>query len=108
MCYNYSMKKEEVLKYLANVKKQYAEEGFIIKGLFGSYSRGEETLESDIDVLIEATPEFADRYGFGAISRIKEIQNELSKKLGVPVDFADITGLGKTGEKFIIKRTIYV
>jgi len=102
------MKKEEILTYLSNVKKKYEQEGFIIKGLFGSYSRGEETPQSDIDILIEATPTFANKYGFQSISRMKEIQNELSLHFGTPVDFADITGLGKTGREFIIKRTIYV
>lgn len=102
------MNKEYILNYLSNVKDKYQKEGFLIKALFGSYSRDEASADSDVDILVEATPEFASRYGFGAIERIHEIQKELSKALGLNVDLADSTGMGKTGKKFIIDRAIYV
>jgi predicted nucleotidyltransferase len=102
------MKKAEILSYLLNVKKKYQKEGFIIKALFGSYSRDEAEECSDVDVLVEATPEFAAHYGFGAIERINEIQKEMSNALGVKVDLADSTGMGRTAKKFIIDRAIYV
>lgn len=102
------MNKESILNYLVNVKEIYEKEGFLIKALFGSYSRDEADAQSDVDILVEATPEFANKYGFGAIKRIHEIQAEISKALGLPVDLADSTGMGKTGKKFIIDRAIYV
>ncbi len=105
---NTNITKDFILTYLKSIKDKYKSEGFLIKALFGSYSRGEENTKSDIDILVEATPEFANRYGFKAISRIKEIQSELSHSLGVSVDLADSTGMGKTGKKFIIDRAIYV
>jgi uncharacterized protein len=70
--------KKDILISLKELKKIYNKEGFIIKGLFGSYSR------------------------------VKEIENELSIFFKVPVDLADSSGMGKTGNKFIIERTIYV
>jgi predicted nucleotidyltransferase len=102
------MKKETILDYLSSIKPKYEREGFLIKALFGSYSREEADENSDIDILVEATPEFASRYGFGAIARIKQIQAELTKALGVTVDLADSTGMGRTEKKFIIDRAIYV
>ncbi|MBE0513474.1 nucleotidyltransferase domain-containing protein [Sulfurimonas sp.] len=102
------MNKESILNYLVNVKEVYEKEGFLIKALFGSYSRDEADAQSDVDILVEATPEFASKYGFGAIKRMHEIQAEISKALGLPVDLADSTGMGKTGKKFIIDRAIYV
>ena len=102
------MNKESILNYLSNVKLKYQDEGFLIKALFGSYSRDEATTNSDVDVLVEATPKFASLYGFSAIARIKEIQKEMSTALGLEVDLADSTGMGKTGKKFIIDRAIYV
>ncbi|NOQ32206.1 MAG: nucleotidyltransferase [Helicobacteraceae bacterium] len=102
------MTKEYILNYLSNVKAKYQEEGFYIKALFGSYSRDEANDDSDIDILVEATPKFANKYGFNAIKRIKEIQNEMSLAIGLPVDLADSTGMSKTGKKFIIDRAIYV
>ena len=102
------MRKEHILNYLSSVKEQYQEEGFYIKALFGSYARDEADVRSDVDILVEASKEFANKYGFGAIARIKEIQDELSQALGVPVDLADSSGMGSTAKKFIIDRAIYV
>jgi len=102
------MNKESILHYLATAKEKYQEEGFIIKALFGSYSRGEADADSDVDILVEATPAFAQRYGFGAIARVYEIQAELAETLGVKVDLADSTGMSQTAKKFIIERAIYV
>jgi len=102
------MTKEYILNYLSSVKEKYMKEGIIIKALFGSYSRNEATENSDIDILIEATPRFANTYGFGAITRLKDIELELGKAFETKVDLADITGMGKTAKKFIVDRAIYV
>ena len=102
------LQKSEIIEKLHSVKSKYSQEGFIIQGLFGSYSRDEADENSDIDILVEATPEFANRYGFKAIERIKEIQKELSEFFNISVDLADSSGMGKTAKKFIIDRAIYV
>ncbi|MEA3434262.1 MAG: nucleotidyltransferase domain-containing protein [Campylobacterota bacterium] len=102
------MTQEYILDYLRSVKAKYMKEGIDIKALFGSYSRNEQTSSSDVDILIEATPEFANKYGFGAISRLHEVELELAKVFNTKVDLADITGMGKTAKKFIIDRAIYV
>jgi len=102
------LKKSEILEKLKEVKKVYSKEGFIIKGLFGSYSRDEADENSDVDILVEASSEFALKYGFQSVARIKEIQNELSILFGVSIDLADSSGMGKTGKKFIIDKAIYV
>jgi len=94
--------KEQITNTLKE-KQRYFDDAFGIKflGIFGSYSRDEAEECSDIDVLVEATPEFAAHYGFGAIERINEIQKEMSNALGVKVDLADSTGMSRTGKKFI-------
>lgn len=102
------LQKSEIIEKLTSIKNKYADEGFFIKGLFGSYSREKADEKSDIDILVEATPYFAAKYGFQSISRIKQIQNELSEYFQVPVDMADSSGMGKTGKKFILDRAIYV
>jgi len=102
------MTKEYILNYLTNVKDKYMNEGIVIKALFGSYSRNEATETSDVDILIEATPKFAEKYGFSAIARLKEIELELGKVFKAKVDLADVSGMGKTAKKFIIDRAIYV
>jgi len=102
------MTKEYILHYLTTVKDTYMKEGIVIKALFGSYSRNEATETSDVDILIEATPKFAEKYGFSAIARLKEIELELGKVFKAKVDLADVSGMGKTAKKFIIDRAIYV
>lgn len=102
------MKKETILKQLKSLKKHYLLEGLVIEGLFGSYARDEAGEGSDIDILIEAKPSFVEKYGIKSIARIEEIKKEMSAIFGVSVDLADKTGMGKTAQKFIIDRTIYV
>lgn len=106
--YNFFMKKETILQELKRLKQHYLPEGFVIEGLFGSYARDEADEKSDIDILIEAKPSFVERYGIKSIERIEEIKKEISSIFGVSVDLADKTGMGKTAQKFIIDRTIYV
>jgi len=102
------LSKNMILDKLKQLKPIYLKEGFIIKGLFGSYARDEAKEESDIDLLVEATPEFASKYGFQAIERIKKIESELTSSFGIQVHLADSTGMGKTAKKYIIDRAIYV
>lgn len=99
---------QNITALITQTKKQYIQEGIVIKALFGSYSRNEATDSSDVDILIEATPLFANKYGFGAIARLKDIELELGKVFKAKVDLADITGMGKTAQKFIVDRAIYV
>jgi predicted nucleotidyltransferase len=40
------------------MKRKYEPEGFVIIGIFGSYSRGEQTQKSDIDILFEMNSDF--------------------------------------------------
>jgi uncharacterized protein len=69
---------DELLNKIRGVKKEYEKEGFIILGVFGSYARGEETPESDIDILYETKEEFTSGYkGFAYFGKIDEIKENL-------------------------------
>ena len=58
------MTKDEILKILEEVKEEVDQEYKAeIKGLFGSYARGDEKEESDVDVLV-AFKEEADLFDF--------------------------------------------
>jgi predicted nucleotidyltransferase len=102
------MDKNTILNELRRLKPYYLSEGFSIEGLFGSYARDEADAKSDIDILVEAKPSFVEKYGIHAIARIEQIKQELSRALGAQVDLADKTGMGKTAQKFIIDRALYV
>lgn len=51
--------------------------------LFGSYSRGEETPGSDVDILVQMAPNDLTMLGF------LRIQTRLEKALSLPVDFVE-------------------
>ena len=51
--------------------------------LFGSFSRGEDTLESDVDILVQMAPNDLTMLGF------LKIQTRLEKAISRPVDFIE-------------------
>ena len=48
--------KQEFLNTIRTVKTKYESEGFVILGVFGSFARGDETVNSDVDILVEFNP----------------------------------------------------
>ncbi len=99
----------EILKIIKNYKKELDKDGFIILGIFGSYARGEETPESDIDILYETIPEFNSKYkGLAYFGKIYEIKEYLEKILNKKIDIADKNALTKIGQKYILPEVIYV
>ena len=85
---NDKIEKFECLKVLAEMKHRYAHEGFILRGLFGSFARNDFDEMSDIDLAYEIEQEvfFKNYEGFRAVSRIAEICNELEVAFGRKVD----------------------
>lgn len=57
--------------------------------LFGSYSRGEETLDSDIDILVD----YDDSNGRISLLKMGGMLMDLSEILGCKVDLVDNRGL---------------
>lgn len=103
------MNKEEILVKLKELKPQYEVDGFVILGLFGSYSRGEQNDTSDIDILIDTRKEFLDKYiGFKAFAKFDDIKNEMKKIFHREIDFVDRQGLLQRGNDYILKKAIYV
>lgn len=97
------MKKEEIIKILreANkeIKRRYRAE---IKGIFGSYVRGEEKTGSDIDVLVEFEPE-ADLIDFVGLSIF------LEEKLGIhKVDVVPCDTIREEIRENVLKEAIYL
>ena len=70
------MSREEIETALVSILGKY---GVRKIGLFGSYARGEERSDSDLDVLVE----FAERKSLLTLVRI---ERELSEHIGVKVD----------------------
>lgn len=70
------MLKEEIFDKIVQMLKN---EGAKKIGVFGSYVRGEERPDSDIDVIVE----FSDRK---SLLELVRIERELSEELGIKVD----------------------
>ena len=71
-------------------------------GIFGSVKRGEETKESDVDILIEFQP---GRKNYQNLIKIKEIlEDELKRK----IDLVQIDGLSKFIGPKILQEVEYI
>lgn len=87
---------------LQRFKQEYGNEyGITRLGIFGSVARGEQTEESDVDVLMEA-PEID---LFTCIS----VRNQLEEMMGVPVDLVTKSEFMRPRFKARVEReVIYV
>jgi len=70
-------------------------------GIFGSYVRGEQEDESDLDILIdyEEAP---------SLITLIEIENQLSDLLGVTVDLVTRKGIKPQLRKYILEEVVYL
>lgn len=86
--------RDRLAQLLPDLQKTY---GITRLGIFGSYRRGEQNPNSDLDLLVEFHP---DRR-FGLLTFCK-IENELSDYLGVKVDLVMKSGLKpKIGDRIL-------
>lgn len=100
---------QDILDKIKLLKMKYEPEGFIILGVFGSYSRGEETEESDLDILYDLTHTAYEKYpGMRFFAFYEKIKTDIRETLNIPVDLADIGSLKKIGEKYLLPEVVYV
>ncbi len=93
-----------LLQKLKEKKKSLLNEGFEIVGVFGSYARGEETEDSDIDLLYDIKPIFFKKYGGSqAFARLNEIRQELKEFLNRDIDIATIDNNSNTFKKYALR-----
>ncbi len=96
--------KEDILGYLKQEKQALFEKYRLLKlGLFGSFSRDEQTEESDIDLLIEFAPHTTE------ISEKKEqIRAVVGKRFNRTVDICREKFLKPYFRDQVLKSAIYV
>lgn len=99
----------EILFALKKKKAELLPRGFIILGIFGSFARGEETENSDLDLLYELNMDFYNKYpGWEAPAVLQEIREEFSHFFQRKVDIANKNALrGISGEN-ILSQVLYV
>ena len=77
--------------------------GVISLGVFGSYVRGEQTPDSDLDLLVEFDP--AVRFG---LLTYCELENTLSDRLAVKVDLVMKKALKPRISERILQEVVYL
>ncbi len=97
------MKRSDILTYLETHKADFQDKyGILSIGLFGSYARGEETEESDIDIAIELKKEKKNIHTFLALKR--EMENVFKTKVDLGIE----SSLKPIAKERIKKEIIYV
>lgn len=99
------------MKSIAQIRKKIEalkpnlEEKFQVEtiGVFGSYSRGEQTKKSDVDILVE----FAKDAHIGLLKYV-ELEIFLSEQLGIKVDLVAKGGLKPSLKDVILSEVVYV
>lgn len=103
------MKESKIVDTIKDIKETLLDEGFIIDGVFGSYARGENRSDSDVDILYHLDERFYAKYsGFFGFKKLDEIKKSIAKKLNKKVDLAPKTNLSMSAKKHMLKDVIYV
>lgn len=80
--------KEEILNTLTALKPELAREyGVSYLALFGSYARGDQREDSDVDILVEVNPEIGLRF--------VELADFLENNLGIKVEIVSSRAVNK-------------
>ncbi len=92
------MSKLEIQNIIIGCLKEYHPE---YVGLFGSFIRGDGSVNSDIDVLVRFNESFS-------LLQLVRIENELSDKLGIKVDLVTEGSLKNNRVKQSIKKDLRI
>ena len=93
--------KEEILKMLARDKPELQRQFKVSKmALFGSYARGDQQPNSDVDILVEVDPSI----GLDFVTLAERIE----QLLGVSVDLVSSRAVSSKAMKYIEPELIYV
>jgi predicted nucleotidyltransferase len=88
--------KEILLEHLKPIKP-------LKVGIFGSYARGENTPDSDLDVLIEL--DYSNQISLLDLVRVEQ---DLTEALGIPVDLVTDKSLSSFLRPYVEKEVVYV
>jgi len=90
---------EDIKKKIVKILKKY---GIKKAGIFGSYARGEQTEDSDIDILVELSSS-----GFSLIDFIR-LKNILEDSLNKKVDLVEYSAIKSLIRKDILKEEVAI
>ena len=95
--------RDQILTFLAQNKKLFRDKYHIVRiGLFGSYARGEQNLDSDIDLLVEFEENTQELYDLKL-----QIKDFFKTSLGIEVDICREKYIKARIKSAILKETVY-
>jgi predicted nucleotidyltransferase len=95
--------RDQILNFLAQNKKLLRDKYHIVRiGLFGSYARGEQNLDSDIDLLVEFEDNTQELYDLKL-----QIKDFFKTSLGIEVDICREKYIKARIKSAILKETVY-
>lgn len=93
--------REEIIHSLSRYKSRFQSRYKIKKmALFGSYARGDQTEQSDVDVLVEVDPSI----GLDFVT----LADNIEKELGIPTDVVSAGAVKPRYRRVIEAELIYV
>ena len=96
--------RDQILTFLSENKKLFRDKYHIIRiGLFGSYARGDQNINSDIDLLVEFEENTQDLYDLKL-----QLKDFFQIKLGIEIDICREKYIKPRIKKSILKETVYV
>jgi predicted nucleotidyltransferase len=95
--------RDQILTFLSQNKKLFRDKFHIVRiGLFGSYARGEQNLNSDIDLLVEFEDNTQELYDLKL-----QIKDFFKASLGIEVDICREKYIKDRIKSAILKETVY-
>ncbi|HLC78737.1 MAG TPA: nucleotidyltransferase family protein [Candidatus Nanoarchaeia archaeon] len=90
---------EDINKIKSKIVKILKKNGVVKAGIFGSYARGEQKKNSDVDILIE----FND-----SLLKLVRLEREIKEKLGKRVDLLTYGGIHPLLRERILKEEVKI
>jgi predicted nucleotidyltransferase len=95
--------RDQILTFLSQNKKLFRDKYHIIRiGLFGSYARGDQNNNNDIDLLVEFEENTQDLYELKL-----QLKDFFRIKLGIEIDICREKYIKPRIKKSILKETVY-
>jgi predicted nucleotidyltransferase len=95
--------RDQILTFLSQNKKLFQDNFHIVRiGLFGSYARGEQDTNSDLDLLVEFEENTQDLYDIKL-----QLKDFFQMQLGIDVDICREKYIKPRIKSSILKETVY-
>ena len=95
--------RDQILTFLSQNKKLFRDKYHIVRiGLFGSYARGDQNNNSDIDLLVEFEENTQELYDLKL-----QLRDFFRIKLGIEIDLCREKYIKPRIKKSILKETVY-